>query len=89
MFLINQKGVFDMQYKQENEIRVLFDAGVLRKAEVMREPMGKGWIIIFIGADDQYAMRSQRDSIARSFKTIDAIEKKLSNIGFRKFTVNI
>lgn len=77
-----------MNNLQEKEIKTLFDAGALKAATVAPNPDGKGgWIALFAG-EKNYALRSQRDTITRNFKTLDAAQKTLKAIGFREFRVS-
>ncbi|MBY7814406.1 plasmid replication protein RepB [Vibrio fluvialis] len=67
---------------QIKDLRLLFDAGSLKKAQIVRAPMGTGYILLI----DKHIVQAQRGG-DRLFKSIDAAVESAHNIGFRKVEV--
>lgn len=68
---------------QLNEIKMLFDNGVLRDASVVRAVMAEGWTLQFgrLGLES-ITLDTQRGSV-RVFKTADAALSVCNEVGFR------
>ncbi|MFS1506247.1 hypothetical protein BCU13_023230 [Vibrio lentus] len=67
---------------QIRDLILLFEAGSLRKAKVIQEPMGKGYLLML----DKYVLQTQRGG-ERVFKTIDAACESASKVGFKSVVV--
>ncbi|WP_281870244.1 hypothetical protein [Vibrio nigripulchritudo] len=79
--IINQNGDLMMQIK---DLKLLFDAGSLKKAVVCQSPMGKGYLLMC----DKHVMQAQRGG-ERVFKTIDAAVESASKVGFASVEVQL
>lgn len=85
--LIDHKRGFEMKFIGASELVTLFDEGVLAGVTAAKYPMGNGWMLIFSGDREQYAMRTQRSKMAREFKTLDAAQQAAEQIGFKNMRI--
>lgn len=76
-----------MRFLEAKELETLFNEGVLAGVTAARYPMGEGWMLIFSGDREQYALRTQRSTTARQFKTLDAAQQGAEGIGFKNMRV--
>lgn len=76
-----------MRFLEAKELETLFIEGVLAGVTAARYPMGEGWMLIFSGDREQYALRTQRSTMARQFKTLDAAQQGAEAIGFKNMRV--
>ena len=67
---------------QIKDLILLFDAGSLKKAKVIQEPMGNGYLLML----DKHVLQAQRGG-NRVFKTIDAACESASKVGFKSVEV--
>ncbi len=67
---------------QIKDLKMLFDAGSVKKARVVVAPFGGGYNLLV----DKYVLQAQRGG-DRSFKTIDAACESAKNIGFKRVEV--
>ena len=67
---------------QIKDLILLFDGGSLKKANVIKAPMGTGYLLMI----DKHILHTQRTG-ERVFKTIDAACESASKIGFKTVTV--
>lgn len=68
------------------DIKLLMDSGSLRGAVVL--PLFGGWSATFTSAKgkETYTMHTQRGEV-RTFKTLDAANKVIKELGFASFEV--
>lgn len=73
------------------ELKIRFEAGELKSAEVIPDAFSKGWHLLLLGTkkNARYFLSSQRSNKnePRVFKTIDAASKVGRSIGFQSITV--
>jgi hypothetical protein len=74
-----QNGEMIMQIK---DLIMLFDAGSLKKAKVVINPLGFGYNLLI----DKYVLEAQRGG-ERVFKSIDAACESALKIGFKRVEV--
>ena len=67
---------------QIKDLILLFDAGSLKKAKVVKAPLDKGYHLLV----DKHVLQAQRGG-DRVFKTIDAACESASKVGFKKVEV--
>ncbi len=67
---------------QIKDLKLLFDAGSLKKAQVTKAPMGSGYILLI----DKHVLQAQRGG-ERIFKSLDAAAESAVKIGFQKIEV--
>ena len=77
-----------MKFVEAGELVNLFDEGILAGVTAARYPMGTGWMLIFKGDREQYALRTQRSKMAREFKTLDAAQQAADQIGFKSMRIS-
>jgi hypothetical protein len=71
----------------EKEIKLLFDAGVLKAVTILKQPLSSGWYLQFNQkGGDTFVMAAQRTP-TRVFKTLDAAFRTVHDIGFEQATV--
>ena len=75
-------------YQELKDIKLLFNAGTLRRCEVWKWPLGDGYTLNFsmTGQSAQISLAKQRGSV-RIFKTIDAAVGVAKVIGFHQVEV--
>lgn len=66
------------------DLKLLFDAGSLKKAIITHEPMLTGYLLMI----DHHVLDTKRGRV-RIFKTIDAACKAAKDIGFNRIEVRI
>ena len=69
---------------QIKDLKMLFDAGSVKKAKVVVAPLGSGFNLLV----DQHVLQAQRGG-DRHFKTIDAACESAKNIGFKRIEVHL
>ncbi|KHT63848.1 hypothetical protein RJ45_09590 [Photobacterium gaetbulicola] len=69
---------------QEKDIKLLFDAGDLTRADIVPLPMEAGWGLQFNRRKGHPVMMDAQRVQPRRFKTLDAAYKTLIHIGFRE-----
>ncbi|WP_158162517.1 plasmid replication protein RepB [Grimontia hollisae] len=69
---------------QIKDLKLLFNAGSLKKAQVTKAPLENGFILII----DKHIMQAQRGG-NRVFKTIDAACESASKVGFKTIEVTL
>ena len=73
---------------QEKDLRILFEAGDLKKAQITPAPLalGQRCVQLHRKTEEPVMLDAQRVS-PRTFKTLDAAYKAVAAIGFRKASV--
>ncbi len=69
---------------QIKDLKILFDAGSLKKAVVIHEPMQGGYLLLL----DKHVLYAQRGG-TRIFKSIDAACETANRIGFKCIEVQL
>lgn len=69
---------------QLKDLKLLFDAGSLKKAVVVPAPMNAGYLLMV----DKHSLRAQRGGV-RLFKSIDAAVESAHKIGFKSIQVEL
>lgn len=69
---------------QVKDLKLLFDAGALKKAFVFHEPMQGGYVLML----DKHVLNAQRGG-TRIFKSIDAACETANRIGFKNIEVQL
>ncbi|GEM77535.1 hypothetical protein [Vibrio sagamiensis] len=67
---------------QIKDLKILFDAGAVKKATVVSAPLEGGYHLLI----DKHVLQAQRGG-DRLFKTLDAACESASNIGFKRIEV--
>ncbi|MDE1335393.1 plasmid replication protein RepB [Vibrio aestuarianus] len=69
---------------QIKDLKMLFDAGSLKKAQIVLAPMGSGYILLL----DNHVLQAQRGG-DRLFKSLDAAAESAARIGFKHIHVTL
>lgn len=73
---------------QEKQIRMLFDADVLKTVTILESSTENGWYLSFSRTKgDDFCMAAQRAPV-RIFKTLGSAFRTASLIGFKEATVS-
>lgn len=72
---------------QEANIRLLFECGTLKSAQITRVPLVDRWCLQFTKKGGGFEVLDSQRVSPRAFKTLDAAFQAANRIGFREVSV--
>lgn len=75
--------------KQQKDIQMLVEAGVIKGAVAQYEPLLSGWIVIFTTSKktETHSIHAQRGAGVKLFKTLDAVNNTVKAVGLGEMMV--